>query len=160
MGGEYKAGKGTQPELIQSRDGHCLCQLRQKHTGMRAQFLYHVKYNIRQLYDMPPDNHTAIGCSVDYRLEWDRFMFPPHGYEVCPSHWTWADMTNIRTNVGLNLRVPCPPNCRLYIWPVLQQNQKARHAVPSGSEAHKLYDGLSDMYHTVPFTMGIANAGI
>ena len=97
---------------------------------------------------------------VDYLLERDRFMCSPHAYEVGPSHWTWADMTNGRTNVGLNLQVPCPPECGHYIGQVFRQNQNARHAGPSVPEVPKRYDGLSDMCNTVSFTMGIANWSI
>jgi len=67
---------------------------------------------------------------VDYLLERDRFMCLPHGYEVGSSHWTWADMTNRGTHVGLNLQVPCPPDCGRYIRQVFRQNQNARHAGP------------------------------
>jgi len=97
---------------------------------------------------------------VDYLLERDRFMYPPHGYEVGSSHWTWADMTNRGTHVGLNLQVPCPPDCGRNIQQVFRRNQNARHAGPYVSEAHKGYDGLSDMCNTVPFTASIANRGI
>jgi len=90
--------------------------------------MYHVEHNIRQLYDLLPDDPTAMARRVHYLVERDRFMYPPHGYEVGSSHWTWGDMTNRGTNVGLNLQVPCPTDCRRYIGQVLRQNHNARHA--------------------------------
>ena len=97
---------------------------------MRAQFLYHVKHSIRQLYDLL-DTPTAIARRVDYLLERDRFMYLPHGYEVGRGHLTKAEMTTNRaTNVGPNLQVPCPADCGHYIWQVFRRNQNARHAGP------------------------------
>jgi len=67
---------------------------------------------------------------LDYLLERDSFMCPPHGYEVGSSHWIWVDMTNRGTNVGLNPQVPCPAECGRYIRQVFRRNQNARDAGP------------------------------
>ena len=120
--------------------------------------MYHVKHDIRQLYDLPPDNPTAMARRLDYLLERDRFICPHHGDGVGSSHWTWADKTNCGTNVGVNLQVPCPPDCGCYIRQVFRRNQNARYAGPSVSETHQWYTGLSDMCNTVPFTTALQTA--
>lgn len=48
---------------------------------MRGHFVYHIKGNIKKLYELPGDP-TAIARRVEYLLEDDRFMCPPYGYEV------------------------------------------------------------------------------
>ncbi|PUU83746.1 hypothetical protein B9Z19DRAFT_1060675 [Tuber borchii] len=55
--------------------------IRSRHSGVRSQFVSHVKDDIRKLYDLPEDP-TAIARKVDYLLEKDRFMCSPNGYEV------------------------------------------------------------------------------
>jgi hypothetical protein len=55
--------------------------MRQKHSSVRSQYVYHVKNEIGKLYDLPSDP-TAISRRVDYLLEKDRFMCLPKGYEV------------------------------------------------------------------------------
>ena len=62
--------------MIRHGDSDLLGQLCSKHTAVRAQFLFHVKHSIRQLYDLP-DNATAIARRVDYLLERDRFICSP-----------------------------------------------------------------------------------
>jgi len=89
-----------------------------------------MKHNIRQLYYLRPDIPTAMACWVDYLLEPDRFMCPPHGYEVSPTHWTSADMSNDGKNVGLTHLVPCRPDCGGSIRQVFRQNPNGRDAGP------------------------------
>ena len=48
---------------------------------MQGHFVYHIKNNIKQLYELA-DDPTAIACRVEYLLKDDRFMCPEYGYEV------------------------------------------------------------------------------
>jgi len=55
--------------------------IRQKHSGVRAQFVHYIKNHIRELYGLRGDP-TAIARRVEYLLEDDRFMCPANRYEV------------------------------------------------------------------------------
>ena len=46
--------------------------------------MYEIRKHILRFYDLPKDNPTALSRRVDYLLERDRFMCPPHGYDVSP----------------------------------------------------------------------------
>ena len=46
--------------------------------------MYEIRKHIFQLYDQPKDNPTALARWVDYLLEGDRIMCPPHGYDLRP----------------------------------------------------------------------------
>ena len=48
---------------------------------MGGHFVYHIKGNIKDLYELPGDS-TAIARMVEYLLKDDRFMCPPYGHEV------------------------------------------------------------------------------
>ena len=49
--------------------------------AMRGHFVYHIKRNIKKLYELLGDP-TAMARRVEYLLEDDMFMCRPYGHEV------------------------------------------------------------------------------
>jgi len=68
-------------ESFRHLDYYYPCQICQKHSRVRSQFIYHLKHEIGKLYDLLKDP-TAIERRVVYLLETDRFMSSPRGYDV------------------------------------------------------------------------------